>query len=93
VELKVTQEYYMKVVPEWYDKSLLSGEGTLEEQVIAFEKSRIEKDEIYLVNCKRGNATITVVSKEEAPKTQSVTLTIQADDGAFDASDLPPFNE
>ena len=60
-ELRINQEYFMKVEPDYYDTNLLSGNGTLVEQVIEYEKDRIEKDGLYLVDMKRGKTVIEVV--------------------------------
>jgi len=69
MELKITQEYYLKVVPEWYDNQVLSGEGSLEEQVCEYERRRAETDVMYVIDLKRGKTIAEIV------KTDSINVT------------------
>lgn len=59
--LKFTQEFFLQVVPEWYVKDTLSGEGTLEEQICEYERQRAEKDGMYFANLKQGATGVEVV--------------------------------
>lgn len=59
--LKFTQEFFLQVVPEWYVSEVLSGEGTLEEQICEYERKRAEKDGMYFASLKQGATSVEVV--------------------------------
>ena len=59
--LKFTQEFFLEVVPEWYLPEVLSGEGTLEEQICEYERQRAEKDGMYFASLKQGSTSIEIV--------------------------------
>jgi hypothetical protein len=71
VNLKFTQEYFLKVVPEWYSPGVLSGVGTLEEQICEFEQSRAQVDGMYFLNMKPGNTTVEVVKENETSESDA----------------------
>jgi hypothetical protein len=66
MELKFTQEYRVKISPDFYNTDFLDGEGSIEEQICRYEWSRASKDDRYLVEMKRGTLTVEVVP--EPPK-------------------------
>ena len=57
-DIRITIPYIMHVVPEWYDTTVLSGNGTLEEQICAYEKDRAEKNSIYVADLKHETITV-----------------------------------
>lgn len=65
MELRFTQEYFLKVVPEWYSPEILSGVGTLEDQICEYERARARDDGMYFNNLKPGRTKVEVVKKEE----------------------------
>lgn len=65
MELRFTQEYFLKVVPEWYAPGILSGVGTLEKQICEYEQTRARHDGTYFLNLKPGNTTVEIVKEVE----------------------------
>lgn len=63
--LKFTQEFFLQVVPEWYVPEVLSGEGTLEEQICEYERQRAEKDGMYFASLKQGATIVEIIDAEE----------------------------
>lgn len=59
--LKFTQEFFLQVEPEWYLIEVLSGEGTLEEQICEYERQRAEKDGMYFASLKQGATAVEIV--------------------------------
>jgi hypothetical protein len=69
VEIKFTQEFILHVAGDWYDEALLCSEGTRNEQIVSFEKSRAQMDPIYLMNLKRGALTVEIVKEDKEDTT------------------------
>lgn len=67
MKLKFTQEYFINVVPEWYSPDVLSGEGSLEEQICEYERQRAQDDGMYLSSFKPGETTVEVVPSDAEP--------------------------
>jgi len=74
MELKFTKEYFLKVVPEWYDPEILSGEGTLEEQIVEYERERAVADERYTATFRPGETTVEVSDRTPLPEIQKSKL-------------------
>lgn len=60
--LKITETRFLEVPEDFYDPEVLSGEGTLAEQICEYEKIRVERDEAYTRNMRRGEVKV-----EEVP--------------------------
>jgi hypothetical protein len=65
MKIKITKEFFMTVVPEWYDTRMLPEEGTLEERVCEFERKRIVDDPMNLIDLAGGNVTVEIVERDE----------------------------
>jgi hypothetical protein len=70
MELKFTKEYFLKVVPEWYDPEVLSGEGTLEEQICEFERTRAVADEHYTSTFRPGETKVEISNRTPLDDTE-----------------------
>jgi hypothetical protein len=67
MQIKITKEYFHKVEPEFYDSEILSGEGTLEEQVLEFELEYAKKHDLYTTTFKRGETKVEAIPKPPVP--------------------------
>jgi len=76
VKVRITQEFFMTVTEEWYDPAILSGEGTIAEQICDYEKGRFERNSIYFEDLKKGTTKVEVVRKEEEKDLESSSDTV-----------------
>lgn len=63
MRLRIIQELYLSVEPEWYD-FLPRDSGPLEEQIAKYEKREIEEGITSLDKLEKGTTTVEVVKEE-----------------------------
>lgn len=64
MKIRFVQEYFMDIEPEWYPSYNLSGEGSLEQQILEVEIERAKADGMYLSYMKPGEVTAVIVREE-----------------------------
>lgn len=62
--LKITQEFFLEVDKDWYNPDILSGEGTLMDQIVQYERENIEQGNCLWNTLKKGETKVEVVEVE-----------------------------
>lgn len=79
IAVRITKEYILRVEPAWYDPDILSGKGTLEEQICEYEKDCFTKDQYYFSRLE-GTVTSVVVIDDPINEDASEKVSEQKDE-------------